>query len=473
MTIAAVEQVLAEPASHTGELLLELTEDQWFERKSSRISPRDLATTLIAMANAEGGVVVVGLHDGRVEGTDAFPKQRNAQMQAAIDFALPAIRVERQLVACVTDTGTADHLLVLTMEPSGAVHTDVRDAVFLRVGDENRRLTFRQRQELTFDKGDASFEARALPTTDLSDLDKDLVAQYGELLLAADSTRMLRARELAVGENLTVAGCLLFAVNPQRPLPEAYVRVLRYRGRERGTGARQQLLEDTRLEGPIPRQLGEGRAAIERLQPVRRALTASGRFGDVPLIPEDAWLEGLVNAVVHRSYSLSGDHIRFEIFDDRMEVSSPGRFPGLVDLTYPLGALGALRFARNPRVARVCSDLQFGQELGEGIRRMFDEMRQAGLTDPVYNQTAGSVRLTLYAEPVDRELEARLPEHARAIMSALREGQRLSTGEVSEVLGLSRPVIQRELAKLRDAGVVEWVGKSPKDPRAYWQIAPT
>jgi len=359
------------------------------------------------------------------------------------------------------------------MEPSGAVHTDVRDAVFLRVGDENRRLTFRQRQELTFDKGDASFEARALPTTDLSDLDKDLVAQYGELLLAADSTRMLRARELAVGENLTVAGCLLFAVNPQRPLPEAYVRVLRYRGRERGTGARQQLLEDTRLEGPIPRQLGEGRAAIERLQPVRRALTASGRFGDVPLIPEDAWLEGLVNAVVHRSYSLSGDHIRFEIFDDRMEVSSPGRFPGLVDLTYTLGALGALRFARNPRVARVCSDLQFGQELGEGIRRMFDEMRQAGLTDPVYNQTAGSVRLTLYAEPVDRELEARLPEHARAIMSALREGQRLSTGEVSEVLGLSRPVIQRELAKLRDAGVVEWVGKSPKDPRAYWQIAPT
>ncbi len=212
---------------------------------------------------------------------------------------------------------------------------------------------------------------------------------------------------------------------------------------------------------------------IERLQPVRRALTGSGRFGDVPLIPEDAWLEGLVNAVVHRSYSLSGDHIRFEIFDDRMEVSSPGRFPGLVDLSHPPGALGALRFARNPRIARVCSDLHFGQELGEGIRRMFDEMRQAGLTDPVYHQTAGSVRLTLYAEPVDRELEARLPEHARAIMSALREGQRLSTGEVSELLRLSRPVVQRELAKLRKAGVIEWVGKSPKDPRAYWQVAPT
>ncbi|EHN11456.1 putative DNA-binding protein [Patulibacter medicamentivorans] len=130
------------------------------------------------------------------------------------------------------------------------------------------------------------------------------------------------------------------------------------------------------------------------------------------------------------------------------------------------------RFARNPRIARVCSDLHFGQELGEGIRRIFDEMRQAGLVDPAYRQTSGSVELTLLAEPVDRELEARLPGHARAITSALRQAGRLSTGEVTDLLGLSRPVVQRELAALREAGVIEWVGKSPRDPRAFWRITP-
>ena len=69
---------------------------------------------------------------------------------------------------------------------------------------------------------------------------------------------------------------------------------------------------------------------------------------------------------------------------------------------------------------------------------MFEEMRQAGLNDPIYRQTSGSVQLTLLAEPVDRELEARLPQHARAITSALREAARLSTGEIAETLGVSR-----------------------------------
>jgi ATP-dependent DNA helicase RecG len=263
---------------------------------------------------------------------------------------------------------------------------------------------------------------------------------------------------------------LLFASFPQEFLPEAFIRVLRWRGRERGTGARQQLLEDIKVEGPIPEQLLSARVHVEKLQPTRRALMPEGKFGTVPLVPDDAWLEGIVNAAVHRSYSAAGDHIRVEIFDDRIEISSPGRFPGLVDLSDPLETS---RFARNPRIARVCADLNFGQELGEGIRRMFEEMRAAGLSDPVYRQTSGSVELTLLAEPIDRQLEARLPDNARRITAALREADRLSTGEVAELLDVSRPVAQRELAALRDAEIVEWVGKSAKDPRAFWRMRPT
>jgi len=79
----------------------------------------------------------------------------------------------------------------------------------------------------------------------------------------------------------------------------------------------------------------------------------------------------------------------------------------------------------------------------------------------------------LLAEPVDRELEARLPDHGRSIMGALREAGRLSTREIVELINVSRPVAQRELGVLRDAGVIDWVGKSPRDPRAYWQLRPT
>lgn len=188
----------------------------------------------------------------------------------------------------------------------------------------------------------------------------------------------------------------------------------------------------------------------------------------MPLVPEDAWLEGIVNAAVHRSYSLAGDHIRVEIFDDRLEVSSPGRFPGIVGGNDPLDAP---RFARNPRIARVCADLNFGQELGEGIRRIYEEMRLAGLVDPVYRQTESSVQLTLSAEPKDRELDAQLTLEARAVTVALREAGRLSTGEVAELIDRSRPFAIQVLRSLETAGVIRWIGKSARDPRAYWEIA--
>jgi ATP-dependent DNA helicase RecG len=99
---------------------------------------------------------------------------------------------------------------------------------------------------------------------------------------------------------------------------------LRYDGTDRQTGRRQNLLADVRCEGSIPAIITEARKAIERLEPARRVLGQAGRFVREGLIPADAWLEGVVNAVIHRSYSLGGDHIRVEILDNRVEVESPG-----------------------------------------------------------------------------------------------------------------------------------------------------
>lgn len=466
MGTIAVESALNAPPPEVGLELALLPEDQWLERKSSRIAPRDLANTLIGFANADGGTVVVGLSDGRVEGTNDNLERRNSQFQANIDFCAPPVRAQNRLIDCVDDGGEPNELLAIEVEPSESVHANQKDEVFLRVGDENRKLNFAQRRELLYDKGQASYEAGSSGAP-LDSADQLLLESYTISTGAPDSMRLLEARGLAREDELTIAGCLLFAEAPQAFMPEAFIRVLRYRGRERGSGARQQLVEDVKAEGPIPAQLAEARAAVELMQPTRRALGEGGAFEDVPLVPGDAWLEGIVNAAVHRSYSMVGDHIRVEIFDDRIEISSPGRFPGLVDLSDPLQTT---RFARNPRIARVCADLSLGQELGEGIRRMFEEMRQAGLTDPIYRQTSGSVELQLLAEPVDRRLEERLPEHARAITRTLRSAGRMSTGEITEALGVSRPVVQRELNTLKDAEIVEWIGKSKKDPRAYWQL---
>ncbi|CAM5681114.1 hypothetical protein MAUB1S_01462 [Mycolicibacterium aubagnense] len=100
-------------------------------------------------------------------------------------------------------------------------------------------------------------------------------------------------------------------------------------------------------------------------------------------------------------------------------------------------------------------------------------MRRVGLTDPVYKQGTGSVRLRLEAIPrLAPEVADRLPNGSEAVLDFLRGARTpMGTGEVAEALGMSRPTATSRLQALRDEGLIEWIGKSPKDPRAAWVIA--
>jgi len=471
----AVDRALAQPAAEVGPAVVALDEDQWFDRKSSRIAPKDLAEALVAFANAEGGTIIIGVHRGKVEGIDRSREKTNGWRQAAIDFTGPPVRARFSEVECINGDGERDHLLVVHIHPGEHVHEMKSGDCFLRVGDESRRLTFVQRQELHYDRGQSQYDGIPIPGVRLGDLDERLVANYRDRAGASyDVENLFKARSLVTSRGeVTNAGYLLFAQHPQDRFPQAHVRVLRYLDVNRGTGARLGLEEgsDHRVEGAIPWAIMEAQRIVESLVPRRRSLAQSGTFEPQPIVPRDAWLEGLVNAVVHRSYSLGGDHIRVEIYPNRIEIESPGRFPGLAN---PAEPLSISRFARNPRIARVCSDLRIGQELGEGIRRIFEEMRRVGLSDPIYKQTQGSVILVLAAVArIDPRVAARLPRGSQTVLDALRAAAvPLGTGELVEFLGSSRPYILARLRALEKEGYVVWSGKSPRDPRAVWLISP-
>lgn len=468
-----VDRALALPAEQVGPAIVAVREDQWFERKSIRVAPKDLAVALVALANAEGGTVVVGVHGGEVEGVKDHTAKVNALRRASLDFTTPPVRARFEQSACTNARGEIDTLLVVRVQPGEVVHELTNGECYLRVGDASRRLGFLERQELHYDRGSAQYDGQAVAGLAVTDLDQDLLRTYRQAAGATSTyTRLLAARGLLTPSGEVTNGAyLLFGAHPQDRFPNAHVRVLRYLSTERGTGARLGLDDssDFRVEGPIPHVVEEAARTIDRLVPRRRALTPSGTFEGVPIVPKDAWLEGLVNAVIHRSYSLGGDHIRVEIYPNRIEIESPGRFPGLADPTRPLEIS---RYARNPRIARVCADLRLGQELGEGIKRMFEEMRHLGLADPLYTQTQGSVRLTLTAvSRLAPDVEARLPRGALNVLDALRRaGQPLGTGDVQDLLGLSRPTVTKHLNALRNEGLVQWDGRSPKDPRAVWTI---
>ncbi|MDU0348048.1 ATP-binding protein [Actinomyces sp. MRS3W] len=464
MLPAAVDQALNLSPDEAAARLSALPEDQWFERKSGAIRPLDFAVPLVAMANAEGGVIVVGFHGGRV--VPVSDKAANALRQTPADFTTPRVRVE------VTELLSSEgRILVFHVPPSDHVHETKRGNCYQRIGDESRKLTYAQRQELEWDRGVASFDGTPVRDVTVADLDDVQLSAYQRTLGSSSPELALRARDLIVrGGTVTVAGYLLFASRPQMLFPNAHVRVLKYQQNERGTGRTLNLEDDAdiRCEGSIPEQIAQATAAIDSLAPRRRALTDSGRFEGVSTIPKDVWLEGLVNAVVHRSYSIGGDHVRVEIFPNRIEITSPGRFPGLVN---PADPASISRNARNPRIARVCADMGVTQELGEGIRRMFAEMRRAGLSNPKYVQGPEAVRLTLMATmaPSDRVVRQIAPNTMK-ILDALRLAQRpLSTGQLVELVGMARPTVLRHLNVLRDADLVVWEGESRRDPRATWR----
>ncbi|MHB2029649.1 MAG: ATP-binding protein [Acidimicrobiales bacterium] len=467
MSTVAARQALNAPVDERGLKLAAIKEDQWFDRKSARTQPKSLSEALVGFANAEGGFVIIGISAGVVEGVDSSLSEQNGWRQTAMDLTIPSVSIRAELVECVNQHGRSDHLMIIEVEASNEVHATTKDEVFLRVGDETRKLTYVQRRELEFDKGQTNYETTPMEDVSFDELDDDLLSQYSTAVGHLDARRLLIARGLLTPrEHVTVGAMLLFGKSPQTYFPEAHVRVLRYEGTERGAGRRQRLLSDDRFEGAIPHVLTAVRQHVAELMPTRRALGVDGKFEQFGLVPHDAWLEGLVNAVLHRSYSIHGDHVRIELFDDRVEVESPGRFPGIVDL---YDARAITRFARNPRIARVCSDLNFGQELGEGIRRIFEEMALAGLASPEYRQTSGSTVLTLRSAPFDRSLDERLPDHARRIIIFVREAEKASTGEIVTSTGLSRPVVLKQLRTLQDEGLIEWSGNSRKDPRAYWR----
>ena len=465
-----LEQLRLLPDDDRVDWLRGAPEGQWLERKGPRIRARSLADLLVGFANAEGGLICIGIEDGRVEGVDRADKLVNEWRQAALDFTLPPVRHTFETLDCTNRRGEPDHLVVIEVEASERVHESASGDTFLRIGDENRKLGPFMAQELRYDKGESTFDGRAQPDATTADLDTERVdgtSQPSEPLIArtphsapvaCSSTR--RARRAP-----TVAGLLVLGRDPQVHFPEAYVRLLRYRGSTRETGARSNVIQDVRLAGPIPEQLDAARRRLRRWLPSVIRLGRGGRFGRETFVPEPAWLEAIVNATIHRSYAAGGDHIRVELFDDRLEIESPGRLPGLVRVDN----IRHTRFARNPRIARAVADLGYGRELGEGVNRMYEEMGRAGLPEPVFVQTPASVRVTFLADPISARILAALPRGSERFVEHLNRTGRVTTTEAIELLGVSRPTAIRHLQHLVDAGLLESVRKSPNDPRGYWR----
>ena len=208
-------------------------------------------------------------------------------------------------------------------------------------------------------------------------------------------------------------------------------------------------------------------------------LDENGVFKIISEYPEFAWFEGIVNSLTHRNYSIIGDHIRVSLYDDRLEIFSPGHLPNIVTLDNMLNT----RYSRNPRIARILSEFGWVREMNEGVKRIYSEMAKYYLHDPVYTEPGNKVVLTLENSILTRQtrqenlLGTIFPNYdelslveKRLVQYMYNTGEHLTTSKAINIVNRSRSNVSKILGNLRALGIVEWFGSSPRDKRQYYKL---
>lgn len=359
-------------ATNDANLFSILKENQYFDRKSARKDDKEIAKHISAFANSAGGKLVIGIEDdGEVTGfrRDGARDIENFE-RAALTTCTPPPIVRKDRIPVVNSSGEDDLILVLDIEASTS-HSVARASdgeVFLRQNDRSVRLNREQVLALEYDKGQRVFEDELVEDSSLDDVDHEVLDRYKEILgTDAPDEQVLRSRRFMRDGRLTVAGALLFAQDPSVMMPQARVRVLRYDGVKMETGERLNITKERSFCGPLPKVIQGAYELISSMLREFQFLGADGKFQTVPEYPEFAWFEGLVNAVTHRDYSFRGDYIRVSMFDDRLEVVSPGALPNIVTLDN----MRNTRYSRNPRIARTLVEFGWVRELNEGVKRIY------------------------------------------------------------------------------------------------------
>ena len=374
------------------------TEKQEFDRKSAKIDATAIATPIIAFANADGGLLAVGIEDdGSITGIDDFTSNINEILRAPFDFCFPSINVVTEKRECVDNKGKQNHILLIYVPQSSELHANHRDEVFLRIGDKSKKLSFEERMQLMYAKGTRYFEDEPVYGSSIDDIDMDVVSDYCKRIgygkSAEEYIRQNKSYIVKNGnrEELSGAALLLFGKEPQQYFKRARVRFIRYDGTEAKVGTQMNVVKDKIFEGRILQMVEQSVEFVRGQIKEHTYLGKDGKFVTEPEYPEFAWKEIIVNAIAHRDYSIKGTDIQIKMFDDHMTVESPGTLPGIVRISN----MRQVHYSRNPKIAEFLHDYEYVREYGEGVDRLYMEMSKAGLPAPEYRMEAFMLHATI------------------------------------------------------------------------------
>lgn len=378
--------------------LLELNEDHFNDVKSKRIGPAKLQETLVAFANSDGGDLYVGIEDKGEQGERIIgfeePEEANPIVSVLLESTTPAIENLVWEFLSVEGKGLVLHF---SIPKSPKVHYTAAGDCFIRVNAQKIKIKGERVTQLGYSKGSELYENKALPEVDVEDIvEGEKIRSYMDRVdsnLGAELFLKKQRLLTKVGEarHPNVGCVLLFDDEPQATLQtRCAAKVYRLRTTD-AEYKREQLQEmPITINGSIEEVISK------TIKQVALYIDGASFLDGANVVklsyPAEALKEILVNAVLHRDYSLNDDvHVR--IFDNRIEVQSPGRLPGYmtVDNLYDD------RFSRNPNMVRMIHNLPnpVNHDIGEGLNTAKNELRKAGLVEPEFKEVANAFLVTV------------------------------------------------------------------------------
>jgi len=442
--------------------VLYLEETHFCDLKSLDIAPGKLSRSIAAFANADGGELFIGIDEDRVTGT------RHWRGFESVEGANGHLQPFEQLFPLGGDfeytflqaQGSLGLVLQVQVRKTQGIKRATDGQVYIRRGAQNLPIVEPEAlRRLEFTKGLASFENECVDMlVDVIENSLPTLEFMLGVVPTAEPAPWLNKERLIREGKPTVAGLLLFAESPQSILDKrSGIKLYRYKTKD-PEGTRDTLaFVPVTIEGHIYAQIRE---AVARTAAV---VEDARRLGDEMLervqYPTETLHEVITNAVLHRDYSIADDiHIR--VFDNRIEVESPGRLPAHITIQNILSE----RFSRNGKLVRVVNKFPDppNQDVGEGLNTAFTAMRRMGLKPPRIEERATSVLVSIRHEP--------LASPVQLILEFLEANESIRNRQAREVSNIGADyIIKRIFGQLVERGLIEQIPGTDRSTTAYRQ----
>ena len=442
--------------------IIEVQEGQFVEIKGIDVSPANLTKAISAFANSDGGDIYIGIYE---EGYPKVRKWMGFKDQEAANGHL-------QCFEALFPLGVDFQYEFLSAEPLYGIilHVQINKTLnivkasngiaYVRRGAQSLPVNAEALKRLEYTKGLTSFEGELLNIDSEVILESEVTQEFIKRVIpSAEAAVWLKKQALIRQGKPTVAGVLIFSEEPQAQLPKRCgIKLYRYKTNE-SEGFREVLeFNPETIEGCLSSQIKKAvYATIKRIESIQRM--GDKGFESIKYPPE-ALHEIIANAVLHRDYSIADDvHIR--IFDNRIEVQSPGKLPAHITVENILNE----RFARNGTIVRILNKFPDApnKDIGEGLNTAFSAMHHLGLKEPIIKEGENNVLVIIRHEA--------LASPEEAIMDYLTKYETINNQQARQITHITaQHKIRSIFGRMAKAGMIEKVSNTSTSDTKYRKI---